>query len=260
MRQAVQRFALALLIIGCGAFKPNISTMVGELYAKGDRRRDAGFTIFYMGINTGSILGQFLCAAFADSIGWPAGLDVGDLGTGRGVVARYRCAVSSRGHGETRGRRHAQRAQADGGADRATFAALAAEGEAVDRLVLLAPVTTGRAYLREMRLRAQTIGQWSPCLLCPAEEICHTLPTNTRGDPLAMPHDHQRPVILARFGQRLQLFCGGHRLLIDRENNIPRLQAQLGCGRIGGDIGNRHVAILLDIHPANTFRTSWTRC
>ena len=53
---------------------PNISTMVGELYQQGDRRRDAGFTIFYMGINTGSILGQFLCAAFADTIGWPAGL------------------------------------------------------------------------------------------------------------------------------------------------------------------------------------------
>lgn len=66
--------ALSLVSVGNGFFKPNISTMVGELYAKGDRRRDAGFTIFYMGINTGSILGQFLCAAFADSIGWPAGL------------------------------------------------------------------------------------------------------------------------------------------------------------------------------------------
>ena len=66
--------ALSLVSVGNGFFKPNISTMVGELYAQGDGRRDAGFTIFYMGINTGSILGQFLCALFADTIGWPAGL------------------------------------------------------------------------------------------------------------------------------------------------------------------------------------------
>jgi len=66
--------ALSLISVGNGFFKPNISTMVGELYQKGDRRRDAGFTIFYMGINTGSILGQFLCAIFADSFGWPLGL------------------------------------------------------------------------------------------------------------------------------------------------------------------------------------------
>ncbi|QKR98662.1 peptide MFS transporter [Sphingomonas sp. CL5.1] len=66
--------ALSLVSVGNGFFKPNISTMVGELYQPGDRRRDAGFTIFYMGINTGSILGQFLCAIFADTIGWPAGL------------------------------------------------------------------------------------------------------------------------------------------------------------------------------------------
>ena len=66
--------ALSLISVGNGFFKPNISTMVGELYTQGDRRRDSGFTIFYMGINTGSILGQFLCAIFADSFGWPLGL------------------------------------------------------------------------------------------------------------------------------------------------------------------------------------------
>jgi len=66
--------ALSLVSVGNGFFKPNISTMVGELYEQGDRRRDAGFTIFYMGINVGSILGQFLCALFADSFGWPLGL------------------------------------------------------------------------------------------------------------------------------------------------------------------------------------------
>ena len=51
--------------IGNGFFKPNISTIVGTLYAEGDRRRDAGFTIFYMGINLGSLFSQILCPLLA---------------------------------------------------------------------------------------------------------------------------------------------------------------------------------------------------
>ncbi|MBV9749761.1 MAG: hypothetical protein JO157_13205, partial [Acetobacteraceae bacterium] len=65
--------ALALIVIGNGFFKPNISTIVGSLYAPGDRRRDAGFTIFYAGINTGSILGQLACPILVTHFGWWAG-------------------------------------------------------------------------------------------------------------------------------------------------------------------------------------------
>ncbi|MDE2406053.1 MAG: peptide MFS transporter [Sphingomonadales bacterium] len=72
--------ALALVSVGNGFFKPNISTMVGALYAAGDRRRDAGFTIFYMGINLGSILGQFACPLLADSIGWGAAFSLSGIG------------------------------------------------------------------------------------------------------------------------------------------------------------------------------------
>ena len=72
--------ALATLCVGNGLFKPNISTMVGQLYGPQDRRRDAGFTIFYLGINLGSILGQLLCPIFADWIGWWAGFGVAGLG------------------------------------------------------------------------------------------------------------------------------------------------------------------------------------
>jgi dipeptide/tripeptide permease len=50
-----------LLIVGNGLFKANISTMVGQLYRPGDARRDAAFTIFYMGINLGAAVGPFLC-------------------------------------------------------------------------------------------------------------------------------------------------------------------------------------------------------
>jgi len=68
--------ALSLIVIGNGFFKPNISTIVGSLYAKGDRRRDAGFTIFYWGINIGSIGGQVLCPIFVSWFGWWAGFAV----------------------------------------------------------------------------------------------------------------------------------------------------------------------------------------
>jgi POT family proton-dependent oligopeptide transporter len=69
-------FALSLIVIGNGFFKPNISTIVGTLYKQGDRRRDAGFTIFYMGINVGSIGSQILCPIFANWFGWWAGFAI----------------------------------------------------------------------------------------------------------------------------------------------------------------------------------------
>jgi proton-dependent oligopeptide transporter, POT family len=73
---ALMLIALSLIVIGNGFFKPNISTIVGSLYAPGDRRRDAGFTIFYMGINVGSIGSQLLCPWFADMFGWWAGFAI----------------------------------------------------------------------------------------------------------------------------------------------------------------------------------------
>jgi POT family proton-dependent oligopeptide transporter len=77
---AIMLIALSLISVGNGFFKPNISTIVGALYAQGDRRRDAGFTIFYMGINLGSVLGQFFCPILADWIGWWAGLSLAGVG------------------------------------------------------------------------------------------------------------------------------------------------------------------------------------
>jgi len=77
---------LALVTIGNGFFKPNISTIVGELYEQGDRRRDAGFTIFYMGINVGSLFSQILCPLLAvgmgswGGLGWWAGFALAAAG------------------------------------------------------------------------------------------------------------------------------------------------------------------------------------
>jgi POT family proton-dependent oligopeptide transporter len=72
--------ALSAIVVGNGFFKPNISTIVGELYAVGDRRRDAGFTIFYMGINLGSLFSQILCPWLATSVGWWAGFLLAAIG------------------------------------------------------------------------------------------------------------------------------------------------------------------------------------
>jgi POT family proton-dependent oligopeptide transporter len=62
--------ALGLLIVGNGFFKPNISTMVGSLYPRGSSRRDAGFTIFYMGINLGAALAPLVCGDVGEKFGW----------------------------------------------------------------------------------------------------------------------------------------------------------------------------------------------
>lgn len=72
--------SLGLIIVGNGYFKPNISTIVGTLYPEGDMRRDAGFTIFYMGINLGSIISQFLAPLIAVAYGYQWGFALCGLG------------------------------------------------------------------------------------------------------------------------------------------------------------------------------------
>jgi proton-dependent oligopeptide transporter, POT family len=75
---------LGLIIIGTGFFKANVSTQVGQIYADGDARRDSGFTIFYMGINTGAFLGPIVCGYLAESPSW--GWHYGFAAAGVGMV------------------------------------------------------------------------------------------------------------------------------------------------------------------------------
>ncbi|MFD2168217.1 peptide MFS transporter [Thalassotalea euphylliae] len=77
---------LFLLIMGNGFFKPNISTMVGDLYEEGDKRRDAAFTIFYMGINLGSILGYFVVGTIGEKVNYQYGFLVAGIGMLLGVI------------------------------------------------------------------------------------------------------------------------------------------------------------------------------
>ena len=77
---------LALIILGVGALKPNISTMVGGLYAPGDARRDKGFTIFYIGINIGAFLASLVVGLVAYNYGWHAGFGLAGIGMALGQV------------------------------------------------------------------------------------------------------------------------------------------------------------------------------
>ncbi|MEZ5654260.1 MAG: peptide MFS transporter, partial [Burkholderiaceae bacterium] len=76
---------LALMVIGCGLFKPNISNIVGKLYAPGDARRDQGFVIFYMGINLGAFIAPLICGYIGEVYGWRWGFMVAGMGMLLGV-------------------------------------------------------------------------------------------------------------------------------------------------------------------------------
>jgi POT family proton-dependent oligopeptide transporter len=72
--------AMALLIVGNGFFKPNISTIVGTLYPTGSHRRDGGFTIFYMGVNLGAAMSPLLCGYIGETYGWHYGFGLATIG------------------------------------------------------------------------------------------------------------------------------------------------------------------------------------
>jgi POT family proton-dependent oligopeptide transporter len=78
--------ALLFLIIGNGAFKPNISVQVGDLYAPGDPRRDRAFSIFYVGVNLGAFLAPLVCGTLGESVGWHYGFAAAGVGMTIGLI------------------------------------------------------------------------------------------------------------------------------------------------------------------------------
>ena len=86
--QAIPFFyaGLALIVIGTGLLKPSVSTLVGSLYPQGDPRRDAGFSIFYMGINSGAMLGPIIAGYIAQKIDWHLGFGCAAIGMALGLV------------------------------------------------------------------------------------------------------------------------------------------------------------------------------
>jgi POT family proton-dependent oligopeptide transporter len=77
---------LVLLVLGTGLLKPNISVMVGQLYSTEDDRRDAGFSIFYMGINFGALAGPLICNYLGESVDWHLGFGVAAIGMFVGLI------------------------------------------------------------------------------------------------------------------------------------------------------------------------------
>lgn len=80
---------LGLLILGNGAFKPNISSIVGNLYPKGSDKKDSAYTIFYMGINAGAFLGILLCGYIGEKVGWSYGFGLAGIFMFLGMLQFY---------------------------------------------------------------------------------------------------------------------------------------------------------------------------
>jgi POT family proton-dependent oligopeptide transporter len=78
---------LALIVLGTGLLKPNVSSMVGDIYPEGGARRDAGFSIFYMGINLGAILGPLLCGLLGEGYNWHWGFSLAGFGMVLGLIS-----------------------------------------------------------------------------------------------------------------------------------------------------------------------------
>ena len=83
---AVFYTGLCVVILGTGMLKPNISAIVGQLYAQGDPRRDAGFSIFYMGINLGAMIGPLVCGYVGEKVNWHWGLGLAGAGMAVGII------------------------------------------------------------------------------------------------------------------------------------------------------------------------------
>ncbi len=84
--EALFFLALIFLILGNGAFKPNISTQVGDLYAADDPRRDGAFTLFYMGINLGAFFSPLICGTLGQKVGWHYGFGAAGVGMILGLL------------------------------------------------------------------------------------------------------------------------------------------------------------------------------
>ncbi len=77
---------LVLIVIGTGLLKPNVSAIVGDLYPEGGARRDAGFSVFYMGINLGAFIGPLLCGYLGEKVNWHLGFAAAGVGMAFGLI------------------------------------------------------------------------------------------------------------------------------------------------------------------------------
>lgn len=93
--------ALSLIIMGVGFLKPNISTLVGQLYPQGDPRRDSGFTLYYYGINLGAFWAAVLCGYLGQNFGWGWGFGLAGIGMALGLLVFWLGKPLLQGKGES---------------------------------------------------------------------------------------------------------------------------------------------------------------
>jgi proton-dependent oligopeptide transporter, POT family len=105
---------LVLVVLGTGLLKPNISAIVGELYPEGGARRDAGFSIFYMGINLGAFIGPLVCSTLGEKVNWHYGFGAAGIGMVLGLIqfhlTRRQLGEAGRHRGSDKKLNHRERA------------------------------------------------------------------------------------------------------------------------------------------------------
>ena len=98
-------FGLMLIVLGTGLLKSNVAVVLGQLYGPNDSRRDAGFSIFYMGINLGALMAPIVCGTLAQKVGWHWGFGAAGVGMTVGLVQFVLGRHRLRGAGELREKR-----------------------------------------------------------------------------------------------------------------------------------------------------------
>ncbi|MBW3661175.1 MAG: peptide MFS transporter [Gemmatimonadetes bacterium] len=142
---------LGLIVIGTGLLKPNVSAMVGDLYPEGGARRDAGYSIYYMGINLGAFLGPILCGLFGEGYNWHWGFSLAGIGMVLGLI-QYRLGWRHLGGV---GERPSEGPEALAHRARSFYRTLAIAGLAL--LALIAATVTGAITVPLQRV-AQSLG------------------------------------------------------------------------------------------------------
>ncbi len=141
---------LILVVIGTGMLKPNVSAMVGEVYPEGGARRDAGFSVFYMGINLGAFIGPLICGTLGEKLNWHYGFGAAGVGMVLGLI-QYRFLRGNLGEAGLRPGHAGQTSQVQ------KFAAIGAA------VLLLLIVALGIA--RVIRFNPIAMAQWTTALL-----------------------------------------------------------------------------------------------
>ena len=144
-------FGLLVIVLGTGLLKPNASAIVAQLYPEGGARRDAGFTIYYVGVNVGATLGPLIAGLIAQRYGWPYGFMTASVGMAAGVL-QYLWGRRLLGDAGRRPMSHVSDAQLSGAPPRAALRWIAVAG--VLLIAAVALLWSGVVHVAPVALQA----------------------------------------------------------------------------------------------------------